>query len=914
MLGSGNVLPGRRRRAPIALEFMIVYSFVLVIFMILFVLVVNQRSLSLNQQEYSSLQLVTQNIANYINQALSSGNGYNATVLIPGEIGTAPYTIEVSSSGVVIANLTIGKKSAIAYAFSRARSLQVGGSVAESANGITVYKIKNIGQVSIANSHGTIYVDKNITSTVPLTNLFVTIPESGTKMAEFKNNAATGSYSSNTYVQAYAPSIAGSNVPFTATMWIYVPASSNSNMPFFGMNSYQAFELFRSGLGTSTNQLFLHRCSNADTGESTIPAMAYNTWHFVAVSVNPPNYQFQLDGSNSVTTNTWTYNDNGYITIGAQAAQCDGTVYVGDIANVQLYKTALSASQLNALYMEGVDAPPAQSADLVGWWPLNGNTNDYSGNGYTGTPSNITYGSLAQLEARAVLGNGGTNIDSLIGMIANNGTFNQSGKGNVALYSNSSGYVKTFLTGGNVSNIAVDSYAFNGNQSTVGNLVGWWPLVLSASAVSNTIYDLSSNYNNGNFNNVVWNNYSASTTNFLTANFNGTSTVSTGMQLSPQNFTITMWVNPANAVKMESANGYTLMNTLGSNEIQIWLNNGGGAGAAAGSGDEELGIGSNYYHGYGINNNTWSFLAFSVNSGNVSFYANGQGPYSVTGVLSPTYSLNNMSFGESAAGISQYSGYMSNVQVYSKSLSAAQVSQIYAGGVNGIPLQGNTILKAWWPLAGDTNSYALNPASTTASNVVFTNSNYGNNYSSGERVAYFNGAADAQTGITGLPTGSAARTLVAWVKISSYSNGGCGQEMALGYGPASGGTAEVVGLGPTLGGNVGFASNGNDYISPLIVPLNDWTFIAASYEAGSTSATVYMNGQSSSGSLSSGLPLNTPASGISSYVGAWGAGGCKFTGQIAGAQVYNTNLTSVQVSQLYQEGLSQMVYKNLTFG
>ncbi len=147
MTGSGEILPFSRKRAQIALEFMIVYSFVLVIFMILFVIVVNQRALTLNQQEYSSLQLIAQNIANYINQALSSGNGYNATVLIPGEIGTAPYTIKISSSGVVITNLTVGKESVVAYAFSRARNFDINGTIIASLNGVTMYKIINIGQV-----------------------------------------------------------------------------------------------------------------------------------------------------------------------------------------------------------------------------------------------------------------------------------------------------------------------------------------------------------------------------------------------------------------------------------------------------------------------------------------------------------------------------------------------------------------------------------------------------------------------------------------------------------------------------------------------------------------------------------------------------------------------------------------------
>ena len=29
--------------------------------------------------------------------------------------------------------------------------------------------------------------------------------------------------------------------------------------------------------------------------------------------------------------------------------------------------------------------------NLLGWWPLNGNANDYSGNGNNGAPANVVY-------------------------------------------------------------------------------------------------------------------------------------------------------------------------------------------------------------------------------------------------------------------------------------------------------------------------------------------------------------------------------------------------------------------------------------------------------------------------------------------------------------------------------------------
>ncbi|EQD33354.1 hypothetical protein B2A_13191 [mine drainage metagenome] len=61
------------------------------------------------------------------------------------------------------------------------------------------------------------------------------------------------------------------------------------------------------------------------------------------------------------------------------------------MADIQLYNTALSANDVQALYQEGIGGAPINIQSLVGWWPLNGNANDYSGNGNNGVPSSVIY-------------------------------------------------------------------------------------------------------------------------------------------------------------------------------------------------------------------------------------------------------------------------------------------------------------------------------------------------------------------------------------------------------------------------------------------------------------------------------------------------------------------------------------------
>ena len=68
-----------------------------------------------------------------------------------------------------------------------------------------------------------------------------------------------------------------------------------------------------------------------------------------------------------------------------------GGFMYGNIANVQVYDTALSANEIQALYLEGIGGAPIDLQHLVAWWPLNGNANDYSGYNQNLVPANVMY-------------------------------------------------------------------------------------------------------------------------------------------------------------------------------------------------------------------------------------------------------------------------------------------------------------------------------------------------------------------------------------------------------------------------------------------------------------------------------------------------------------------------------------------
>lgn len=130
-----------------------------------------------------------------------------------------------------------------------------------------------------------------------------------------------------------------------------------------------------------------------------IPGGAFNKWMFVAVALNGTKKYWYANGQeigNQIVSNSMTYVSSN-LTIGAvstgYAARTYGNAewFNGSIANVQIYNRSIGSSNIAALYSEGVGGAPVDLQDLVGWWPLNGNANDYSGNLNNGFVYNDVY-------------------------------------------------------------------------------------------------------------------------------------------------------------------------------------------------------------------------------------------------------------------------------------------------------------------------------------------------------------------------------------------------------------------------------------------------------------------------------------------------------------------------------------------
>jgi hypothetical protein len=68
-----------------------------------------------------------------------------------------------------------------------------------------------------------------------------------------------------------------------------------------------------------------------------------------------------------------------------------GNVLSGYISNLQLYSVRIPIGAANEIYAEGIGGAPIDLTALQYWWPLNGDTTDYSGNAANTIPSNILF-------------------------------------------------------------------------------------------------------------------------------------------------------------------------------------------------------------------------------------------------------------------------------------------------------------------------------------------------------------------------------------------------------------------------------------------------------------------------------------------------------------------------------------------
>ena len=192
------------------------------------------------------------------------------------------------------------------------------------------------------------------------------------------------------------PDISNPGINISISLW-WNPSLTNNYYGAVALHNNGGYGLELLMSPGSSNPTFYARIDTPTSSGYVCPAstvLSKNHWYFVAATVTTTgsNILYQcfvnavpgpIAGASGLLPTSYTNNRIG--------TTLYGLPWPGMVTNVQIYNTSLSQSEVTALYQEGIGGAPTNIQNLVGWWPLNGNSNDYSGNGNNGVPTNVIF-------------------------------------------------------------------------------------------------------------------------------------------------------------------------------------------------------------------------------------------------------------------------------------------------------------------------------------------------------------------------------------------------------------------------------------------------------------------------------------------------------------------------------------------
>jgi hypothetical protein len=194
----------------------------------------------------------------------------------------------------------------------------------------------------------------------------------------------------------HSPSLSITGNTLTVAGWVNPGSSSGTNIFVSSWTGTSGNAIF--DIGTSNGKPYadvVNAAGNtfAITGSN---ALSTNRWQFFTFVLNNTHMAYYLNGS--LVAQSYAFSGNlpqfvsGTCQYAIGAKECGtSSAFSGQISNVQIYGSALPVNTINYIYSEGIGGVPASSSSLDAWYPLNGNANDYSGNGNNGTQYNVAY-------------------------------------------------------------------------------------------------------------------------------------------------------------------------------------------------------------------------------------------------------------------------------------------------------------------------------------------------------------------------------------------------------------------------------------------------------------------------------------------------------------------------------------------
>ncbi len=185
------------------------------------------------------------------------------------------------------------------------------------------------------------------------------------------NNQITNYKNKITYVIWFNPSISSSTMSDTGFM--SQVTGNNEYIDFLLHAGYLRYEVVNFSDIANQGGSFL-----------TISPVSAGSWYQAALTYDGATLTGYLNGvfQASRTLNTNMPTNTNPLLLGYYV-----NYFKGSLVNAQIYNSTLSANEITALYNGGIGAAPIKLSNLVGWWPLNGDVKDYSGNNNNGVPT-----------------------------------------------------------------------------------------------------------------------------------------------------------------------------------------------------------------------------------------------------------------------------------------------------------------------------------------------------------------------------------------------------------------------------------------------------------------------------------------------------------------------------------------------
>ena len=386
----------------------------------------------------------------------------------------------------------------------------------------------------------------------------------------------------------------------------------------------------------------------AQTGAQSSNSVPLNSWTQIVFVQGPSTGTLYVNGLSSVTWSTYSESVvDGTFSIGSSLGKMSAYDFIGDISGVQVYNTTLSAIEIQRLYQEGISGVPPTNSNVAGWWPLNGNANDYSGQGNNGAATGVSYDLLQNYSRDSILNTPvPTKLSPIPGILSCTSNGNCASNTLPQLYL---GYMPLEAQGGTVQTAQLNGRGANITIATSNAL-------LQGTAATMAIW-------------AKWNSGSHS-----------------GRQE----------ILGADSALGDEINPIIAVNDSGTEEAETWVctvtNCWSEAKSAAGA----------------IQLGNWYFLVSRYNGSAVSLWINGNQVASsaaYNAISLQGTGLDGFIGSRSNTGDS-FNGSVADAQMYSAALSGTQIQQLYQEGMAGIPFTSNLV--GWWPLNGNANDYSGN--------------------------------------------------------------------------------------------------------------------------------------------------------------------------------------------------------------